>query len=46
MEAVKQCVDLLPPQTRVVTAEQLIILLRNNFGTPVDRDVYESDAAR
>jgi len=35
MEAVKQTIDLLPPNTRVVTAEELIILLRNNFGTPV-----------
>ena len=35
MEAVKRTIDLLPPGTRVVTAEELVILLRNNFGTPV-----------
>jgi hypothetical protein len=34
MEAVRQTVDLLPPGTRVVTAEELITLLRQNFGTP------------
>jgi len=35
MEAVRQTIDLLPPGTRVVTAEEFIILLRNNFGSPV-----------
>lgn len=35
MEAVRQTVDLLPAGTRVVTAEELVILLRDNFGTPV-----------
>lgn len=34
MEAVKRTIDLLPPNTRVVTAEELIILLRQNFGEP------------
>jgi len=37
MEAVKRTIDLLPDGTRVVTAEELIVLLRNNFGTPVPR---------
>lgn len=35
MAAVKKTIDLLPKGTRVVTAEELIILLRNNFGKPV-----------
>jgi hypothetical protein len=35
MEAVKRTIDLLPPNTRVVTAQEFIILLRNNFGQPV-----------
>lgn len=35
MEAVRQTLDLLPAGTRVVTAEELVILLRQNFGTPV-----------
>jgi hypothetical protein len=35
MEAVKQTVDLLPRKTRVVTAEEFFILLRENYGTPV-----------
>jgi hypothetical protein len=35
MEAVKRTIDRLPPRTRVVTAEEFIILLRNNFGQPV-----------
>jgi len=35
MEAVKQTVGLLPRKTRVVTAEEFFILLRENFGTPV-----------
>ena len=34
MEAVKRTIDRLPPNARVVTAEELIILLRNNFGSP------------
>ncbi len=38
MEAVKRTIDLLPPHTRVVTAEEFIVLLRENFGTPVSRD--------
>ncbi len=37
MEAVRQTIDLLPPPTRVVTAEEFVILLRNNFGTPGPR---------
>ncbi len=37
MEAVKRCIDLLPPKTRVVTAEQFVILLRNHFGKKVSR---------
>lgn len=37
MEAVRRTIDLLPLNTRVVTAEEFIILLRNNFGTPVPR---------
>ena len=35
MEAIKKTIDLLPPDTRVVTAEQFMILLKNNFGTSV-----------
>ena len=38
MEAVKQAVDLLPRKTRVVTAEESFILLRENFGPPVVQD--------
>jgi len=34
MEAVKRTLDLLPPGTRVTTAEELITLLRQNFGAP------------
>ncbi|MCL5998245.1 MAG: hypothetical protein M1546_19660, partial [Chloroflexi bacterium] len=37
MVAVKQTIDRLPQGTRVVTAEELITLLRNQFGTPVSR---------
>lgn len=37
MEAVKRTIDLLPPRTRVVTAEEFFVLLRANFGTPVPR---------
>jgi hypothetical protein len=36
MEAVKRTIDLLPPKTRVVTAEEFIVLLRNNFGSQVN----------
>lgn len=35
MEAVNKFISMLPPNTRVVTGEEFIILLRNNFGTPV-----------
>lgn len=35
MEAVHRCVRQLPPGVRVVTAEQLLMLLRENFGAPV-----------
>ena len=35
MEAVARTIELLPPKTRVVTAEELIVLLRENFGVPV-----------
>jgi hypothetical protein len=35
MEAVKRTIDRLPPGTRVVTAEELVMLLRSRFGTPV-----------
>ncbi len=38
MEAVKRTIDRLPPNTRVVTAEELIVLLRNNFGSPAYED--------
>ncbi len=38
MEAVRRTIDLLPSRTRVVTAEELISLLRQNFGTPVGAD--------
>jgi hypothetical protein len=38
MEAVKQTIDRLPQGTRVVTAEELVILLRNAFGTPVAKN--------
>ena len=37
MEAVKRTIDLLPPGTRVVTAEELVVLMCNNFGTPVQK---------
>ncbi len=35
MENVKWIVDNLDPKVRVVTLEELMIHLRNNFGTPV-----------
>ncbi len=35
MEAVARTTELLPPRTRVVTAEELIVLLRENFGVPI-----------
>lgn len=35
MDAVKQTIDRLPAGTRVVTGDEFVILLRNNFGTPV-----------
>ena len=40
MEAIKRTVDLLPPNTRVVTVDEFIILLRNNFGDPVTEQEY------
>lgn len=43
MEAIKKTIDQLPPNTRVVTAEQFITLLRNNFGTPVQNAGKTSD---
>ena len=38
MEAVKQTIDLLPRKTRVVTAAEFFISLRENFGTPVGQE--------
>jgi hypothetical protein len=38
MEAVKRTIDLLPPRTRVVTAEEFFVHLRAHFGTPVSQD--------
>jgi len=35
MEAVARTIELLPPRSRVVTAEELIVLLRESFGVPV-----------
>jgi hypothetical protein len=37
MEAVARTTELLPPKTRVAPAEELVVLLRENFGTPVDQ---------
>ena len=40
MEALKRTVSQLPENTRIVTVEEMIILLRNNFGTPLSADEY------
>ncbi len=40
VQAIVNTIELLPPNTRVVTVEELIILLRNNFGTPVSQQEY------
>ena len=40
MQAIVNTIELLPPNTRLVTVEELIILLRNNFGTPVSEQEY------
>lgn len=46
MEAVKRTIDLLPEGTRVVTAEEFVILLRNNFGTPVPAPGEKSNVVK
>lgn len=38
MAMIKKIINLLPPNTRVVTAEEYFILLRNNFGLPAKID--------
>ncbi len=40
MQAIINTIELLPPNTRIVTVEELIILLRNNFGDPVAEEEY------
>ena len=40
MQAIADTIELLPPNTRLVTVEELIILLRNNFGDPVEEQEY------
>ena len=40
LEAVKRTIDLLPENTRVVTVEELVLLLRNNFGDPITATDY------
>ncbi len=40
MEAIKRLVDILPANTRAVTVDEFIILLRNNFGDPVTEQEY------
>ena len=42
MQAIVNTIDLLPPNTRVVTVEELIILLRNNFGDPISEQEYNA----
>ncbi len=42
MQAIVNTIELLPPNTRVVTVEELIILLRNNFGDPVTQEEYNA----
>ena len=40
MQAIIDTIEHLPENTRLVTVEELIILLRNNFGTPVSEADY------
>ena len=40
MQAILNTIELLPENTRLVTVEELIILLRNNFGDPVSEEEY------
>ena len=42
MQAIVNTIDLLPPNTRIVTVEELIILLRNNFGDPITEEEYDA----
>lgn len=42
MQAIINTINLLPPNTRLVTVEELIILLRNNFGDPVTEQQYNA----
>jgi hypothetical protein len=34
MEAIRKAIDLLPPNTRVTTADHVLTMLRSNFGKP------------
>ena len=40
MQAIVNTIELLPENTRLVTVEELIILLRNNFGDPITEEEY------
>ena len=40
MQAIVNTIELLPENTRLVTVEELIILLRNNFGDPISEEEY------
>lgn len=40
VQSIVNTIALLPPDTRIVTVEELIILLRNNFGDPVTEQEY------
>ena len=42
MGAIAETIELLPENTRLVTVEELIILLRNNFGDPVTEQEYNA----
>lgn len=42
MQAIVNTIEMLPPNTRLVTVEELMILLRNNFGDPVTQEEYNA----
>jgi hypothetical protein len=42
MQAIVNTIEMLPANTRLVTVEELMILLRNNFGDPVTQEEYNA----
>jgi len=42
MQAIVNTIELLPENTRLVTVEGLVILLRNNFGDPISEEEYNA----